>query len=71
MEKETLVNLPAIRTDLATAPCKRAKVPNLHHGVGKISSESCGVGAISGDLRVRGAAIEELLVGMQEAFFIH
>ncbi|CAL5333951.1 unnamed protein product [Camellia sinensis] len=48
-----------------------AKVPHFHNGSGKVGVESCRAVAVSGDQRVGGTTIEELLVRMQEAFVGH
>lgn len=63
--------MAAISANLTVAPSQRAEVSHFDHGGGEVLIESCRVGAVGGDLRVGGAAAEELLIGVKKAFLVH
>lgn len=62
-----LVRLPAVQPDLPSGPSDDADGTHLHHGVAEIIEEAGLVGRVGGGLRVRGAAVEELLVRVEQA----
>nr|GMD67068.1 Photosynthetic reaction centre, L/M [Ipomoea batatas] len=65
------VYFPTIGTDLAGGSGERAEVPHLDDGFGEIGGESERTVTVSRDLRVGGAAAEELLVGVEKALVVH
>ncbi|KAL8161413.1 hypothetical protein V2J09_012902 [Rumex salicifolius] len=53
-------------TNLAGGSGKWAKATHLNHGAGEVGEKGGGRGGVSGDLRVGGLVVEELLVGMEK-----
>ena len=61
------VRLPAVDPDLPAGSSDDADAAHLHHGVAEVVEEPGHVGRVGLGLRVRGAAIEQLLVRVQQA----
>jgi hypothetical protein len=61
-----LVHSPAVVPDLPTAPCQDANAAHPHHGRREVATEPRRAGRVAPDQAVRRAAVEQLLVGVQE-----
>ena len=62
----TLVDLPAVEPDLALRPRERADGAHPHHRLGEVGGEHGGVAAVLLHQRVLRAAVEELLVRVEQ-----
>ena len=65
--EESLVNSAANAPDLPVGPSERSDVAHPHHGGDEVPEEHAPVGRVGADDGVRGAVVEELLVGMEES----
>lgn len=65
-----LVDPPTILPNLAVGASEGRNVSHLDHGLSKIKGERGRVGGVGADDGVGGSAIEELLVGVEEALLL-
>ena len=61
-----LVHSPAVAADLPAAPCQDANAAHPHHGRREVATEPRRAGRVAPDQAVRRAAVEQLLVGVQQ-----
>ena len=67
MEDLFLVDPPAVLPDLSAGPSQRRDVPHLDHPHHEVLEEGALAADVLLDQRVGGAAVEELLVRVQDA----
>ena len=65
--EESLVNSAADAPDLPVGPSERTDVTHLAHRGDEVPEEDAPVGRVGADDGVRGAVVEELLVGVEES----
>jgi hypothetical protein len=62
-----LVHLPAVAPHLSAAPGQDTNGAHPDHGCGEVATEPRRAGRVAPDQCVRGATVEELLIGVQQA----